>query len=214
MFVNIAAVPLNTLNLTRVALAGIFAGVITRWDDPEILNANPTVTASQLNGTVTVRDRATAYAHACRWCTAPTVQAPPRRSPRGCSPSTLRTHRIRITSFTDPPIAGPSERGNSSLPLLCDSLTDSLSHATRSDRQAKLPWLHRFDRRCWRRPVNAFLNRLRRAGLRSHRQYVRGEDAEPCRSVRFALLPWRHYNTTQHPGPERHTQRSPRNRRP
>lgn len=66
MFVNIAAVPLNTLNLTRVALAGIFAGVITRWDDPEILNANPTITASQLNSTVTVRDRATAYAHACR----------------------------------------------------------------------------------------------------------------------------------------------------
>lgn len=40
-------IPDNSLNLTANAICGIWAGQITRWDDPEIINVNPQLAAIQ-----------------------------------------------------------------------------------------------------------------------------------------------------------------------
>lgn len=36
----------NTLNLTRNAVCRLFAGNLTKWDDPEILDHNPALAAN------------------------------------------------------------------------------------------------------------------------------------------------------------------------
>lgn len=43
-------IPDNTLNLTASAACGIWAGQITRWDDPEILTHNPLINPATVAG--------------------------------------------------------------------------------------------------------------------------------------------------------------------